>query len=76
MVNMQKRSIRIAGHSTSVSLEPEFWMELKRLAMDDGISLTELVARIDKTRSGNLSSALRVYVLKRAKPGSFAAVVE
>ena len=61
---MIKRSIRIAGHSTSISLEPEFWAELKRIADADNISLNTLVARVDKMRSGNLSSTLRVYVLK------------
>jgi len=66
-VNMHKRSIRIARHSTSISLEPEFWAELKRIAMAEKISLNKLVARIDAGRSGNLSSALRVFVLKELK---------
>jgi predicted DNA-binding ribbon-helix-helix protein len=64
---MHKRSIRIARHSTSISLEPEFWAELKRLAAVEKISLNKLVARIDASRSGNLSSALRVFVLKELK---------
>jgi len=62
-----KRSIRIAKHSTSISLESAFWDELKHMAARDKISLNQLVARIDSTRSGNLSSALRLYVLKRLK---------
>jgi predicted DNA-binding ribbon-helix-helix protein len=62
-----KRSIRIAGHDTSISLEPEFWGELKALAAQDKISLNQIVANIDATRKGNLSSALRLYVLKRLK---------
>jgi predicted DNA-binding ribbon-helix-helix protein len=62
---MQKRSIRIAGHGTSISLEPEFWAELKRIAVAEKIPLSRLVARVDTGRSGNLSSALRVFVLKR-----------
>jgi predicted DNA-binding ribbon-helix-helix protein len=68
MVNlMQKRSIRIAGHSTSVSLEPEFWAELKRIATEEKLSLNQLVAEVDGGRVGNLSSALRVFVLKRLR---------
>ncbi len=61
-----KRSLTIAGHATSLTLEEPFWQELKRLAAADGKSLAALVAEIDATRTGNLSSALRVYVLERA----------
>ena len=62
-----KRSIRIANHSTSISLEPEFWAELKALAAREKLSLNQLVAQIDAARTGNLSSALRLYVLKSLK---------
>jgi predicted DNA-binding ribbon-helix-helix protein len=62
-----KRSIRIAGHSTSISLEPEFWDELKWIAAKEGLSLNQLVAKIDAGRQGNLSSALRLYVLRWVK---------
>jgi predicted DNA-binding ribbon-helix-helix protein len=62
-----KRSVRIANHQTSISLEPEFWDELKRYAARDKVSLNELVARVDAGRTGNLSSALRLYVLKQLK---------
>jgi predicted DNA-binding ribbon-helix-helix protein len=62
-----KRSVRIANHSTSVSLEAEFWAELKRFAEQGGISLNQLILSIDAGRKGNLSSALRLYVLKRLK---------
>lgn len=67
---MQKRSIRIAGHSTSISLEPEFWGELKRIAAEEKCSLNQLVATVDKQRASNLSSSLRVFVLNnlRSKP--------
>ncbi|HZH27511.1 MAG TPA: ribbon-helix-helix domain-containing protein [Azospirillaceae bacterium] len=58
-----KRSVRIAGHQTSVSLEPEFWDELKRIAAARGVSLNQLIAEVDAARTGNLSSALRVFVL-------------
>jgi predicted DNA-binding ribbon-helix-helix protein len=66
-VPLQKRSIRIARHSTSLSLEAEFWNELKRLAKEKKLSLNELVTKIDEARSGNLSSALRLFVLAELK---------
>jgi predicted DNA-binding ribbon-helix-helix protein len=62
-----KRSVRIARHNTSISLESEFWDELKKIAMQDNLSLNQLVMRVDSKREGNLSSALRLYVLKRLK---------
>ncbi len=62
-----KRSVIIAGHRTSVSLEREFWDELRRLARDDGVSVNELVTRIDRVRTGGLSSAIRVHVLERLR---------
>ena len=64
MPGLKKRSIRIARHNTSLSLENEFWTELKRLAKAQKLSLNQLVAKIDKDRAGNLSSALRLYVLR------------
>ena len=64
---MQKRSIRIAGHNTSITLEPEFWGELKRIAEARAISINQLIAEVDKTRAGNLSSALRVFVFNSLK---------
>jgi predicted DNA-binding ribbon-helix-helix protein len=65
MSAIRKRSVRIAGHRSSVSLEPEFWDELKALAARRGLPVAGLVAEIDRTRAGrNLSSALRVAVLR------------
>lgn len=61
---MKKRSVKISGHSTSVTLEQPFWDELKRIAAQNHVSLNDLIAKIDKNREGNLSSALRVFVLK------------
>jgi predicted DNA-binding ribbon-helix-helix protein len=59
-----KRSIVIAGHKTSVSLEDAFWKGLKEIAGGRGMTLSELVAAIDSERShGNLSSAIRLFVL-------------
>ena len=63
-----KRSLTIAGHRTSLSLEPEFWDALKQAASHDKKSLAALVAEIDVGREHrNLSSAIRVWVLKRAQ---------
>ncbi len=60
-----KRSLSIAGHATSISLEEPFWNALKSLASDRGISLAMLAADIDGQRGHtNLSSALRVHVLE------------
>jgi len=59
-----KRSIVIAGHKTSVSLEDAFWNGLKEIARERHMTLSELVAEIDAQRQlGNLSSALRLFVL-------------
>jgi predicted DNA-binding ribbon-helix-helix protein len=59
-----KRSLAIAGHRTSVSLEEAFWRALKDLAGQRGQSVSALVAAIDAERqSANLSSAIRVYLL-------------
>jgi predicted DNA-binding ribbon-helix-helix protein len=59
-----KRSIVIAGHKTSVSLEDAFWKGLKEIANERDITLSELVAAIDSDRQhGNLSSAIRLFVL-------------
>ncbi len=70
---MRKRSVKISGHLTSVSLEEEFWQELKKLAKAEKLSLNGLIAKIDKGRSGNLSSALRLYVLRNLKKPSLRA---
>jgi predicted DNA-binding ribbon-helix-helix protein len=59
-----KRSIVIAGHKTSVSLEDDFWQALKEIAGGRNMTLSELVATIDSDRrQGNLSSAIRLFVL-------------
>jgi predicted DNA-binding ribbon-helix-helix protein len=62
---MRKRSVTIDGHRTSLSLEDGFWDELAAIAEARGLSLNSLVAEIDHARAapGNLSSALRLYVL-------------
>ena len=66
---MRKRSITIRGHQTSITLEDAFWDELSALANARKMSLSALVAEVDKARGGpgNLSSALRLYVLEALK---------
>ena len=60
----RKRSVMIAGHATSVSMEQAFWDLLTVFAEDRGVSLNVLVTEIDRTRTANLSSAVRVWVLR------------
>ncbi len=60
---MRKYSVRIAGHPTSISLEPEFWAAFERIAAGRGQSPSALVTEIDERRSGGLSSAIRLFVL-------------
>lgn len=60
-----KRSVRIAGHSTSVSLEDEFWQALRGIARERGVSLSSLLTEVDRKREGrSLASACRIFVLK------------
>ena len=64
---IKKRSVLIAGHRTSVSMESIFWDSLKDIATQRDISINQLITEIDEQRMGNLSSALRVFVMKRLK---------
>jgi predicted DNA-binding ribbon-helix-helix protein len=65
---MIKRSLTIKGHSTSISLEAAFWEALHLQARQRTKSIAALVAEIDATREdSNLSSAIRVWLLERAK---------
>ena len=61
-----KRSVVVAGHRTSVSLEDAFWTALAAIAAREAKSINALIGEIDGGRAGNLSSAIRVYVLARA----------
>jgi len=61
---VRKRSVTIAGHRTSFSLEDAFWDELVGIAQRRDMTLAELVVEIDTDREGNLSSALRLFVLR------------
>lgn len=67
-----KRSIFIAGHKTSVSLEDAFWSVLKDAATNAGRTLGDLVAEIDDARSdgANLSSCLRLFALQHVRSGA------
>ena len=63
-----KRSIVIGGHKTSVSLEDEFWKELRAIARERGVTLSHLVQVIDNERKyGNLSSAIRVFIFEHCR---------
>lgn len=60
---VEKRSVTIRGHRTSVSLEAPFWEALKEMAAAEDRSLAVLIAEVDEASEGNLSSALRLHVL-------------
>jgi predicted DNA-binding ribbon-helix-helix protein len=72
MTGPVKRSVTIAGHETSISLEPVFWEALKDAAAAAGLPLNALIARIDAERiehpdPPNLGSALRVWLFERER---------
>ncbi len=67
--SQKKRSVVIAGHATSISLEPAFWEALHALARIRQIPLRHLIETVDQTRHDNLSSSLRVFVLQAALRG-------
>ena len=66
---MKKISVSLSGHQTSISLEPEFISELQRIAKTQNKSIASIISDIDKTRTPNqnLSSAIRVWILKNIK---------
>ncbi len=67
----KKRSVTICGHATSLSLEDEFWQELRAIARARGLSLPALLGEIDSTRGAqSLSSAARLHVLHTLKKHS------
>ena len=61
--SIRKHSVLVAGHETSISLENAFWDAFCEVAQNQGLSINELVSQIDSDRAGNLSSAIRLYVL-------------
>ena len=64
-----KRSVRIAGHATSISLEAPFWEALGEIAARRQLPVSALLAAVDAERDGNLSSAIRLFVLASCRCG-------
>lgn len=65
---LEKHSITIMGHQTSITLEPEFWHELKNIATRENKSVGKIISEIDAPDlNENLSSNIRVFVLKKVK---------
>ncbi len=64
---IRKRSVVVSGHKTSVSLEDAFWRELTTAARQRGVSVNQLIGAIDGARVGNLSSAIRIFVLEELR---------
>ena len=62
-----KRSVTVAGHRTSITLEGAFWDSLREIADKRGQSVNALIAEIDSQQPENLSSALRVFILNHYK---------
>ena len=62
-----KRSVVFDGHKTSVSLEDAFWSDLKQIARMQRTTLSKVIMEIDKSRQGNLSSAIRVFVFDQVR---------
>ena len=60
---MKKHSVELSGHRTSIALEDEFWQELKQIAKRKNTSVRKLLMQIDDTHQGNLSSAVRLFIL-------------
>jgi len=66
-----KRSLSLAGHRTSISLEPDFWAEVDRIAQQQGRSVASLVGAIDAAREDEpLASSVRVWVLRSLRAQS------
>ena len=64
MAGLKKRSVNLAGHATSLALEPEFWTVIDHAAVIEGVSLAALIQRIDSIRGDRpLASACRVFAL-------------
>ncbi len=61
---LEKHSVTIAGHRTSVSLERCFWRHLRAIALGKGLSVNELIRQLDEARTGSLSGAIRAFVLQ------------
>ncbi len=68
---LEKHSISLSGHRTSIALEPEFWAALRDIAERDDVALAALIARVDSGRlpAQPLASALRVFALRAGSAG-------
>lgn len=69
MTKLKKYSVMLSGHATSITLEPEFWAVLQKIAHQKEMSVVSLIGEVDDLRAlesnpANLSSSLRVFVLK------------
>ena len=64
---MKKHSVELSGHRTSVALEDEFWEELKIIAKRKNTSVRQLLIQIDDIHQGNLSSAVRLFILREGQ---------
>ena len=64
---MRKHSVELSGHRTSIALEDEFWVELKNIAKRKKTSVRQILMQIDDTHQGNLSSAIRLFVLREGQ---------
>ena len=69
--DLLRRSFRIAGHQTSLSMERAFWDEFRRIAQVDQRSMTDLIAEIDTLRTAGLSRAVRIYILNRLQSAAY-----
>lgn len=66
---LERRTLAVSGHRTSVALEPVFWRELTAIAETRGQSVAALISEIDAARRGSLASAIRVHVVERLRAG-------
>ena len=64
---MKKHSVELSGHRTSIALEEEFWIELKNIAKRKNTSVRQLLIQIDDAHQGNLSSAIRLFILREGQ---------
>ena len=64
---MKKHSVELSGHRTSIALEDEFWLELKNIAKQKNTSVRQLLMQIDDNHQGNLSSAIRLFILREGQ---------
>ena len=73
---IRKHSVKLSGHSTSLSLEGVYWDALREVARELGLSMNRLIEQIDRERSGNLSSAVRVFLLHHYRARALASSAE